>query len=573
MPRKSPGRRRPSVHNQDDTRVERHLHHTELSHASKDPPPPLSTHVLARIAELRPVLPRPPRNDGPLHDPSSSMPHSHSSRHHTHENMYFSPYGRAYEHVHTHDHYETKSNPQMGDTRAFPVRHQPPVRQNTHPGTQSGFDTWQTPPGVFPSSCSCGDSCRCPGCSQHSNAPIPPSGAYAACSNPASCSFCLDCTILSLPPSAAPLSSDPSSDSQTREFEEWLTQISASPTSANTVGMPTSFNPYDLSMNPVAAVLSPNPNHNANSNSNLSHSSHPRSSQHLSSAVGRCQGRCKCPNGTCSCPAQCCGYGQECERDQQCNSRAGSGSPTTFAVSGECNTRCNSLKSPDPPSTSASVGRRTGARRVPDYMTMTTVRDGLTASVANRPSPVGAGTGTGAASFYPDPPSYLSIGDAPSRSSSSSSLSSRMSGRSPISAVCGASFRFIFSEWCSCAAVPLECVWVLSCTWCVKRECRFGNRIPSTSVGRHEWRFICATPAHASVGFVEWAVWCISRIWFDTVFTTLTVAVVIYMSWHLCLLSFLFYSLFRLLLLLLESCSDDMHLFCLILFACDFVHV
>lgn len=358
--------------------------------------------------------------------------------------MYFSPYGRAYEHVHTPDHYETKSNPQLGDTRAFPVRHQPPVRQNTHPGTQSGFDPWQAPPGVFPSSCSCGDSCRCPGCSQHSNAPISPSGAYAACSNPASCSFCLDCTILSLPSSAASLSGDPSSDSQTREFEEWLRQISASPTSANTVGMPTSFNPYDLSMNPMAAVLNPNPNHNANSNSNSSHSSHPRSSQHPSSADGRCQGRCNCPSGRCSCPAQCCGYGQGCERDQQCNGRSGSGSPTTYAVPGECNTRCNSLKSPDPPSTGVSVCRRTEARRVPDYMTMTTVRDGLTASVANRPSPVGAETGAGATSFYPDLPGHSSIGDAPSRSSSSSSLSSRMSGRSPISAVRGTSLRSIF---------------------------------------------------------------------------------------------------------------------------------
>ncbi|KAF8553495.1 copper-fist-domain-containing protein, partial [Imleria badia] len=222
VPRKPAGRRRSSVHHQDVLRPERHHphhhHHAESSHGVKDPPPPLSSHVLARIAELRPVLPRPPRNDGPLHDPSSSMPHSHGSRHHTHENMYFSPYGRAYDHVHTPDHYETK--PTTGDTRALPVRHQPPL-----PGTQSGFDAWQASPGVFPSACACGDSCRCPGCSQHSNSPIAPGGAYSACANPASCSFCLDCTILSLPPSSAPPTSDSASDSQTREFEEWLRQI------------------------------------------------------------------------------------------------------------------------------------------------------------------------------------------------------------------------------------------------------------------------------------------------------------------------------------------------------------
>ena len=456
-PRKPPGRRRSSVHHQEVLRAERHHlhhHHAESSHGSTEPPPPISTHVLARIAELRPVLPRPPRNDGPLHDPSSSMPHSHSNRHHTHENMYFSPYGRAYEHIHTPDHYETKPMPHSGDTRALPVRHQPPVRQNMLPGTQSGFDAWQGAPGVFPSACTCGDSCRCPGCSQHSSAPIAPGGAYAACTDPASCSFCLDCTILSLPPSSAPPSNDSTSDSQTREFEEWLRQISsASPTAANTVGMPSNFSPYDLSMNPVAAVLSPNPirNHNANSNSNSSpnsHSNHTRSSQHPSSADGRCQGRCNCPSGTCSC------QGGEC--DQRCNGRARSGSRTTYAVSGESTTCCDPLKSSDSSSASASVPRRTSSHRaLPDYMTMTTVRDGLTASVANRLSPVGTGTGAGATSFYPDPPSYMPIGDAPSRSSSSSSLSSRMSGRSPINTVRGCFLLFYF--WCVLEMTVLMC--------------------------------------------------------------------------------------------------------------------
>ena len=431
-PRKPAGRRRSSVHHQDLLRQEKHHHHhAESSHGAKDPTPPLSSHVIARIAELRPVLPRPPRSDGPLHDPSSNVPHSHSSRHHTHENMYFSPYGRAYEHIHTQDHYESK--PSSSDTRALQVRHQAPVRQSTLPGTPSAFDTWQASPGVFPSSCTCGDSCRCPGCSQHNSAPIAPGGAYSVCTNPASCSFCLDCTILSLPPSSAPPIGDSASDSQTREFEEWLRQISASPTAANVVGMPTSFSPYDLSMNSVAAFLPPNQNHDGNSNSNSgpTHPNHTSSSQHPASAEGHCHGRCSCPSGACSCPTQCC---QGCECDRQCNRR----SRTTFGVSGECS---SPIKPPDPPSVNASAPRRTGSQRLPDYMTMTAVRDGLTASVSNRPSPVGAGTG-GTASFYPDPPNFLSVGDAPSRSSSSSSLSSRMSGRSPISTVSGASLFY-----------------------------------------------------------------------------------------------------------------------------------
>ncbi|KAG6372898.1 hypothetical protein JVT61DRAFT_7338 [Boletus reticuloceps] len=100
-------------------------------------------------------------------------------------------------------------------------------------------------------------------------------------------------------------------------------------------------------------------------------------------------------------------------------------------VTKEVNVASGAMTSLDP----GVIGsRRPGSQRVPDYMTMTTVRDGLTASVTNRPSPVGAGSGVGTTSFYSDPPNYLSPGDAPSRSSSSSSLSSRMSGRSPISA-------------------------------------------------------------------------------------------------------------------------------------------
>ncbi|KIJ16295.1 hypothetical protein PAXINDRAFT_113330, partial [Paxillus involutus ATCC 200175] len=195
-PRKPAGRRRSSGH-QDMMRGDRHhqSHHSESNNSKDFNPPQLSSHVLARIAELRPVLPRPPRNhpstDGPLHNPSSGIPHS--SRHHIHENVYYSPYGRAYEHIHTQEHpHDHKSTPSSGDTR-----------------TQPAFDAWQPAQGTFPSACTCGDSCRCPGCSEHNSAPVPPGGAYSSCTNPASCSFCLDCTILSLPPSSTPPSFDP----------------------------------------------------------------------------------------------------------------------------------------------------------------------------------------------------------------------------------------------------------------------------------------------------------------------------------------------------------------------------
>jgi hypothetical protein len=285
------------------------------------------------------------------------------------------------------------------------MRHQPPIHQNVVTGTQSPFDAWQPTQGIFPSACACGDSCRCPGCSQHSRAPIPQGSAYSSCTNPTSCSFCLDCTILSLPPSTSPPSIDPASDSQNREFEEWLRQVSAAPATGpvNPMGMQIAFSPYELSMNQMDTFSNP---------------SHPRSPQPPSAVESRSHGRCNCSSGRCSCPADSCGCGQRCECDQRCS---GSRSRTTFAVSGERGSSSDKLELPS----SARMSRQNTSTRLPDYMTMTTMRDGLTASM-NRQSP----------GVYQDQANYLSVTEAPSRSSSSSSMSSRVSGRSPVNAVC-----------------------------------------------------------------------------------------------------------------------------------------
>ncbi|KAJ7215190.1 hypothetical protein C8J57DRAFT_283770 [Mycena rebaudengoi] len=56
-----------------------------------------SHHILARIAELRPVLPRPCARDHALqHPPSSALRHGHPP--HGHPDTHFSPYNRAYAH-------------------------------------------------------------------------------------------------------------------------------------------------------------------------------------------------------------------------------------------------------------------------------------------------------------------------------------------------------------------------------------------------------------------------------------------------------------------------------------------
>lgn len=83
---------------------------------------------------------------------------------------------------------------------------------------------------VFPSLCGCGDDCNCPGCLHHSRSTIPPSSAYSSCSNPGVCGTCLDCTIMSLPPSAIPPADTALSiyDSQPDAIDEWLKQMSSS---------------------------------------------------------------------------------------------------------------------------------------------------------------------------------------------------------------------------------------------------------------------------------------------------------------------------------------------------------
>ncbi|KAH7882907.1 hypothetical protein F5I97DRAFT_1900507 [Phlebopus sp. FC_14] len=397
-PRKPAGRRRSSVHQEvmkpDRSQSESLLHDKETIS------PSLSPHVLARIAELRPVLPRPSRNhpsDGFHHDPSLGVPHGHGSRHHSHESMHFSPYGRAYGHAHVPEHHHEQQPSYLdGDVRTL-ARRPPPVQQNTVQGTQSVYDAWQPSGGAFPSPCTCGDSCRCPGCSQHSNAPIAAGGAYSSCSNPATCSFCLDCTILSLPSSTAPPLIDSASDSQTREFEEWLRQVSsaAAPTS---IGM--QFTPYELSQS----------TNQLGTYSTASQGSPPL----LSPAEGRCHDQCNCSRGSCSCPADCCGCSQGCKSDGQCR-----GLRTTFAISGERESCCD--KQPKTSNKNPGVSPLRSAR-LPDFMTMTSIRDGVTAANVNVRS-------TG---FYPELSNYISVNEVPSRSSSSSSVSSRMSGRSPI---------------------------------------------------------------------------------------------------------------------------------------------
>lgn len=215
------------------------------------------SHILARLAELRPVLPRP--MDGASHHPQSGFTHGHHSRHYSHENLLFSPYGRAYDLAHneqqSYDQYRNRSVPNIliqdnvsMTTRPLPAEERTfrdqlraveaaaafsaPSKRSIE-STGGGGSVMGT---AFPSTCGCGDSCTCPGCRQHNGA-APSSSAFSSCTNPGVCNTCLDCTILSLPASLPPDSSLSIFDAyQAESIDEWIREVSSLPRNSPPTG-------------------------------------------------------------------------------------------------------------------------------------------------------------------------------------------------------------------------------------------------------------------------------------------------------------------------------------------------
>jgi hypothetical protein len=193
---------------------------------------------MKRIAELRPVLPRPtavgdPSNRGPVHIPSSGSAHAHPQRHHRSGQA---PYELAYGMVHqqhmpcrqsyipaTHSNFAfSSSSNDQGYTEQLQIMGLNPDSWN--PNSES-IGLGDLP---FPSLCGCGDDCNCPGCLHHNRATsIPMSSAFASCTNPGVCATCLDCTIMSLPPSALDDTALSIPNAQNEPVAEWLRQVSA----------------------------------------------------------------------------------------------------------------------------------------------------------------------------------------------------------------------------------------------------------------------------------------------------------------------------------------------------------
>lgn len=196
---------------------------------------------MARIAELRPVLPKPSPHGhhatvadaGPVHHPSSGIPHA--SRHHGHA---YSPYNRTYEGVNsnmgsdpfsvTQNNLGTLSDPQLPEDFGSHLTSE--ALQFATAWTDTFAQSVDNDTPSFPSACGCGDNCLCPGCLEHNPSPhrAPSPSAFAHCTNPGACSSCLDCTILSLPASIPPQESSipPPDPYQSQALDEWFRRVS-----------------------------------------------------------------------------------------------------------------------------------------------------------------------------------------------------------------------------------------------------------------------------------------------------------------------------------------------------------
>ncbi|PPQ83395.1 hypothetical protein CVT25_003842 [Psilocybe cyanescens] len=204
-------------------------------HSGRSPtqnPSRTSAQILARIAELRPVLPRPTQDSypfgGPVHDPSVGLPHAHSSRHHDNKPYKHAAYGMTHQHV-----VQPSSYPSLGlSNPAYPYNAQTYSEQMQMMEATPAWAPRDENLGFgdpFPSLCGCGDGCSCPGCLHHNRSTsIPSSSAYSSCRNPETCATCLDCTIMSLPPSAIlPADTALSIYDSGVAIDDWLRQMSA----------------------------------------------------------------------------------------------------------------------------------------------------------------------------------------------------------------------------------------------------------------------------------------------------------------------------------------------------------
>lgn len=341
------------------------------------PHEPAGLVVSAHNGDYRPVLPRPastsrsspPRNS---HSPSGG-PHVPRGQ------LFFSPYGRAYEHAHGADIVQASELAAIPSTSNFNQASQllpNPVPENYAPPREdmpSFMSDWLSsiqqsnvlPPPIANVMCNCGPNCACPGCVIHQGSAAV-FQAFASCTNPSSCNACLECSMLTLTPNPA--------------LDEWFRQLNAS-----------SDSPQDSAPNSTIATppqqMFPDVAESLNQELQPDMRFDPAAWQSYalwnnlqgqpaapSPPEDCCSGQCKCSPGICNCPADCCGCCQGCScADCVHEDRTmGNGKTLTFAVSGERGACCG-RRSPH----HLDITQQAGPSSGPSAMDSDTFRGGL----------------------------------------------------------------------------------------------------------------------------------------------------------------------------------------------------
>ncbi|PFH53463.1 hypothetical protein AMATHDRAFT_45348 [Amanita thiersii Skay4041] len=288
------------------------------------------SHILARVKELRPVLPRPASsnssNGGPVHELSSGLPHSHPNRYHMHESVMFSPYERA--HDRTHDH-------PLGHDKIFSTSpstsHIPSPTGHSHPDHPPSSEASIPQPSVTQpgnmlfsgdlpnlSACNCGANCGCGDCVKPIQPPNTVPSPDSQCTNPNACTTCLECSFFRnfAPPSAT---SQPVLDANQRiAIDEWIRQVSSLKSGPDIPTFVSAFSPqeYPHLDEPTSQVTQVKNQPDLTSNSwhesllapsiNIPPSNHSDEYRTYASTPERCANQCNCPPGSCICQREEC---------------------------------------------------------------------------------------------------------------------------------------------------------------------------------------------------------------------------------------------------------------------------
>ncbi|KAK7028839.1 copper-binding transcription factor [Paramarasmius palmivorus] len=296
-------------------------------HSGATTPPitlPTASHAtLSRIAELRPVLPKPIGrrfdHEGPIHEPSSSSHNAHGTTRHHHDST-FSPYGRAYDYTHQsfipetpmvsgpdlHPVNSLKANPLS--TTSSPSPGEPISGGNTSridgqlsfgSGDMNEWSTIQSTGDFLRSLCGCSDGCRCQGCTTSSTT-SDPSGA---CHTNRACGGCLNCAALAaipfsdlLPPNTAlSIHSSASRDANRPRdaIDEWARRVGSFAGAADTSALPS---PFDVAGYPQGSQQS-----NAVYFPSSATEEFTAGFQFTQTHGGYRSSGCRCPPGLCEC--------------------------------------------------------------------------------------------------------------------------------------------------------------------------------------------------------------------------------------------------------------------------------